>query len=106
MAAPPTAAAAVAVATVPFMTSRRDTSICNSSLRDPPRTTRGRQKRSREAEHRDAVGDRCGKRVPERTSAETHPEDEDEGGADDGDEEPVAARGRKPENALARHLRA
>src|SRR6202020_1797648 len=105
IAAPPTVAAEAATAAAPFNTSRRFTSIA-SSLRSrcAPRATGAI--RLREAKHRDAVNHRSCERVPQRSPAQPQPENENESRPDQGDEKPVAARGRKAQNADPRRFRA
>src|ERR1700727_3591246 len=98
IAAPPTVAAEAATAAAPFNTSRRFTSIASSlESRCAPRAT-GDTALS-EAKHRDAVNHRRCERVPQGSPAEPQPEDENESGSDQADEEPVASRGRKAQDA-------
>src|SRR5271163_3449400 len=105
IAALPTAAAAV-VAAAPLSTSRRFTSILL-----PPKTPvahhakQTRDRGLREGEHRDPIKNGYCQRIPQRSSAEPHPEYENETGADHRHEEPVAARRREPEDADARRFR-
>src|SRR3984957_19179376 len=104
IAAPPTVAAEAATAAAPFNTSRRFTSIASSlDSRRAPRAT-GDTALS-ETKHRDAVNHRGCERVPQGAPAKPQPENENESRPDQGDEEPVASRGRKPQDADPRRFR-
>src|ERR1700722_9994332 len=104
IAAPPTVAAEAATAAAPFNTSRRFTSIASSlDSRCAPRATGDTA--SRETKHRDAVNHRRCERVPQGAAAEPQPEHKNKGRSDQRDEEPIASRGRKAQDADPRRFR-
>src|ERR1700722_3679360 len=104
IAAPPTVAAEAATAAARFNTSRRFTSIASSL--EPRRAPRAMGAiRLRETEHRDPVNHRRGERVPQGAASKPQPENKNEGRADQGDEKPIASRGRKAQDADPRRFR-